>query len=94
MKRVLTAAVLIPLVLLAVFRAPLWLFALLITVVVILAIREYLDILEAHGAGDPRLVGPEPEAATIHEMGFGWINRHGSGKAGDTTTSVGKLVMR
>ena len=49
MKRVLTAAVLIPLVLLAVFRAPLWLFALLITVVVILAIREYLDILEAHG---------------------------------------------
>jgi catalase-peroxidase len=42
---------------------------------------------KAHGAGDPKLVGPEPEAGPIHEMGFGWINRHGSGKGGDTTTS-------
>ncbi|MFZ6772128.1 catalase/peroxidase HPI [Undibacterium sp. SXout7W] len=40
-----------------------------------------------HGAGDPSLVGPEPEAAPIEEMGFGWINQYGSGKAGDTTTS-------
>ncbi len=40
-----------------------------------------------HGAGDPALVGPEPEAAPLEAMGFGWINRHGSGKAGDTTTS-------
>jgi catalase-peroxidase len=40
-----------------------------------------------HGAGDPALVGPEPEAAPLEEMGFGWANRHGSGKAGDTTTS-------
>ena len=40
-----------------------------------------------HGAGDPALVGPEPEGAPLEEMGFGWINRHGSGKAGDTTTS-------
>jgi catalase-peroxidase len=42
---------------------------------------------KAHGAGDPAKVGPEPEAAAIEEMGFGWINSHGSGKAGDTTTS-------
>ncbi len=42
---------------------------------------------KAHGAGDPKLVGPEPEAAPIEAMGFGWINQHGSGKAGDTTTS-------
>jgi catalase-peroxidase len=42
---------------------------------------------KAHGAGDPKLVGPEPEAAPIQEMGFGWINRHGSGKGADTTTS-------
>lgn len=48
MKRVLTAAVLIPLVLLAVFRAPLWLFALLILAIALLAIREYLDILEGY----------------------------------------------
>ena len=30
-------------------------------------------------AGDPALVGPEPEAAPIEEMGFGWINAHGTG---------------
>lgn len=42
---------------------------------------------KAHGAGNPELVGPEPEAAVIEEMGLGWINSHGSGKGGDTTTS-------
>ena len=42
---------------------------------------------KAHGAGDPALVGPAPEAAPIEEMGFGWINQFGSGKGGDTTTS-------
>jgi len=40
-----------------------------------------------HGAGDPAKVGPEPEAAPLEEMGLGWINSHGSGKGGDTTTS-------
>ncbi len=42
---------------------------------------------KAHGAGDPNLVGPEPEAAPIEAMGFGWINAHGTGHGGDTTTS-------
>jgi len=42
---------------------------------------------KAHGAGDPDLVGPEPEAANLEEMGLGWINRHGTGKGIDTTTS-------
>ncbi|MBE1285327.1 MAG: catalase/peroxidase HPI [Rhodobacteraceae bacterium] len=42
---------------------------------------------KAHGAGDPALVGPEPEAAAIEEMGLGWINAYGSGKGDDTTTS-------
>lgn len=42
---------------------------------------------KAHGAGNPALVGPEPEGAPIEEQGLGWINKHGSGKAGDTTTS-------
>ena len=42
---------------------------------------------KAHGAGAPSLVGPEPERAPIEEQGFGWINKHGTGKGGDTTTS-------
>jgi len=42
---------------------------------------------KAHGAGDPSLVGPEPEGAQIEEMGFGWISKHGSGKGSDTITS-------
>ncbi|MFC7434934.1 catalase/peroxidase HPI [Hydrogenophaga bisanensis] len=40
-----------------------------------------------HGAGPAELVGPEPEGAPMEEMGFGWINKHGTGKGGDTTTS-------
>jgi catalase-peroxidase len=42
---------------------------------------------KAHGAGDPGLVGREPEAAAIEEQGLGWINRFGSGKGVHTTTS-------
>ena len=42
---------------------------------------------KAHGAGDPKLVGPEPEAAPIEEMGLGWRNRFGSGVGACTTTS-------
>jgi catalase-peroxidase len=42
---------------------------------------------KAHGAGDPSLVGPEPEAAGIEEQGLGWINAFGSGKGVHTTTS-------
>jgi len=42
---------------------------------------------KAHGAGDPKLVGPEPEAAPIENLGFGWINQFGSGKGVHCTTS-------
>ena len=42
---------------------------------------------KAHGAGDPELVGAEPEGAPMHQMGFGWANAHGAGKGRDTTTS-------
>ena len=42
---------------------------------------------KAHGAGDPELVGTEPEGAPIEEMGFGWNNAHGSGHGVDATTS-------
>ena len=40
-----------------------------------------------HGAGDPKLVGPEPEGAPIEAQGFGWINKLGTGKGVHTTTS-------
>jgi catalase-peroxidase len=39
---------------------------------------------KTHGAGDPALVGPEPEAAGIEEQGLGWKSRFGTGKGGDT----------
>jgi catalase-peroxidase len=42
---------------------------------------------KCHGAGDPKLVGPEPEAAGLEEMGLGWKNALGTGKGGDTTSS-------
>ena len=34
-----------------------------------------------------KYVGPEPEGATIEEQGFGWKNKFGTGKGGDTITS-------
>ncbi len=42
---------------------------------------------KAHGAGDPTLVGPEPEGAPIEQLGYGWKNSFGTGKGVDTTTS-------
>ncbi|MDC0909844.1 catalase/peroxidase HPI [Flavobacteriaceae bacterium] len=42
---------------------------------------------KTHGAGDPSNVGPEPEGASIEQMGFGWKNSFKSGKGVDTITS-------
>ena len=42
---------------------------------------------KAHGAGDPELVGAEPEGASIVEQGFGWKNKFESGVGIHTTTS-------
>ena len=42
---------------------------------------------KAHGAGDPDLVGREPEGAPLQEQGLGWINSFGTGKGVDTTSS-------
>jgi len=42
---------------------------------------------KAHGAGSPKQVGPEPEAAPWEQMGLGWKNTFGSGKGIHTTTS-------
>ncbi len=42
---------------------------------------------KAHGAGDPSLVGPQPEGGSIEDQGLGWINAFESGKGVHTTTS-------
>ena len=42
---------------------------------------------KTHGAGDPDLVGPEPEGCPVRAMGLGWKSEHGTGKGADTITS-------
>ncbi|KPX23105.1 Catalase/hydroperoxidase HPI [Pseudomonas syringae pv. delphinii] len=42
---------------------------------------------KTHGAGPADNVGPEPEAAGLEQQGFGWSNKFGTGKGGDTITS-------
>src|SRR5579859_5903961 len=41
---------------------------------------------KAHGAGDPSLVGPEPEGAGIEDQGLGWKSKHGTGYGADAIT--------
>ena len=48
MQRVLTAVVLIPIVLLVLFKAPLWLYALVLVLFALQCTREYLNIVAAH----------------------------------------------
>lgn len=49
MKRVITAVILIPIVVVALFKTPLWLFTLLVFGVAVLAAHEYLGIAKAQG---------------------------------------------
>ena len=42
---------------------------------------------KGHGAGSEDKVGREPEGGAIEAQGFGWLNSHGTGKGGDTTTA-------
>ena len=41
---------------------------------------------KTHGAGDPSLIGPEPEGAAIEDQGLGWKSKFGTGKGGDAIT--------
>jgi phosphatidate cytidylyltransferase len=75
MKRVLTAVVLIPVVLLIVFKAPLWLFALVVGAIALLAMHEYLGIMSTYGI--------EPLRRTAYVMSmivvfgtFGGVEEH------------------
>ncbi|MEZ5131067.1 catalase/peroxidase HPI [Mycolicibacterium sp.] len=42
---------------------------------------------KTHGVGDPALVGREPEAAPMQQMGLGWKNANGTGVGKDAATS-------
>lgn len=42
---------------------------------------------KTHGAAPSDNVGVEPEQAGIQSQGFGWANKHGTGKGPDTITS-------
>ncbi len=55
-QRILTALVLIPLVLLLILRAPIWLLAIVAGIVALLAIREFLELTRRHGV-EPFTVG-------------------------------------
>jgi catalase-peroxidase len=41
---------------------------------------------KTHGAGDPSLLGPEPEGARIEDQGLGWRSKYGTGVGPDTIT--------
>ena len=41
---------------------------------------------KTHGAGDPSLVGPEPEGGAIEDQGLGWKSTHGTGIGADAIT--------
>jgi len=41
---------------------------------------------KTHGAGDPSLVGPEPEAGALEDQGLGWKSKHGTGFGADAIT--------
>jgi catalase-peroxidase len=47
---------------------------------------------KTHGAGDPSLVGPAPEAAPIEEQGLGWTSRFGTGKGADAITGGPEVI--
>ena len=47
---------------------------------------------KTHGAGDPKLVGREPEAAPIEEQGLGWKSKFGTGKGNDTITGGPEII--
>jgi catalase-peroxidase len=41
---------------------------------------------KTHGAGDPSLVGSDPESGAIEDQGLGWKSKHGTGVGADAIT--------
>ena len=42
---------------------------------------------KTHGAGDPSLVGPDPESGALEDQGLGWKSKHGTGIGADSIGS-------
>ncbi|VIO73253.1 Catalase-peroxidase [Bradyrhizobium ivorense] len=47
---------------------------------------------KTHGAGDPSLVGPEPEAGALEDQGLGWKSKYGTGVGADSITGGPEVV--
>jgi catalase-peroxidase len=41
---------------------------------------------KTHGAGDPSMIGPDPEGSSIEDQGLGWKSKHGTGIGADAIT--------
>jgi catalase-peroxidase len=41
---------------------------------------------KTHGAGDPSLIGPDPESGAIEDQGLGWKSKYNTGIGCDTIT--------
>jgi catalase-peroxidase len=47
---------------------------------------------KTHGAGDPSLVGPEPESGLIEDQGLGWRSKYGAGFGADAITGGPEVI--
>jgi len=47
---------------------------------------------KTHGAGDPSLVGPEPEGGAIEDQGLGWRSKFGTGIGADAITGGPEVI--
>src|SRR3954462_3664565 len=47
---------------------------------------------KTHRAGDPSLVGPEPEGGAVEDQGLGWKGKHGSGFGADAITGGPEVI--
>ena len=47
---------------------------------------------KTHGAGDPSLVGPEPESGALEDQGLGWKSKYGKGFGADAITGGPEVI--
>jgi catalase-peroxidase len=47
---------------------------------------------KTHGAGDPSLVGPDPESGALEDQGLGWKSKFGTGIGADAITGGPEVI--